>query len=205
MTARPPPPGPSVVAETHVSWVVLLGDRAYKLLKPVDLGFLDHRSRESRARACRRELEVNRRFAPDVYLGVLDVLGEDGRPRDHLLEMRRMPAQRRLSALLSSEEAGDRVAEVARAVAAIHAASPRSAEISRAGEPDRVAANWAQGLAQVDAVAGEVIAAPERAPRRGARAGVRRRAARAADPADRGGLGARRARRPPGRGRVLPR
>ena len=124
MTARPPAPGPSVVAETHVSWVVLLGDRAYKLLKPVDLGFLDHRSRESRAQACRREVEVNRRFAPDVYLGVLDVLGEDGRPRDHLVEMRRMPAKRRLSELLSSEEAGDRVAEVARAVAAIHGARP---------------------------------------------------------------------------------
>jgi uncharacterized protein len=153
---------PSEVAETHVSWVVMLADRAYKLLKPVDLGFLDHRSREARSHACRRETEVNRRFAPDVYLGVLDVLDEGGRPRDHLIEMRRMPAGRRLSALLESEEAPERVAEVARAVAAIHAAAPRSPEISRAGEPQSVIANWRQGLAQVDDVARDLLPAGER-------------------------------------------
>jgi uncharacterized protein len=166
MTGLPSPSGPAhgppAVAETHVSWVVLLGDRAYKLLKPVDLGFLDHRSRPARARACRRETDVNRRFAPDVYLGVLDVAGEDGRPRDHLIEMRRMPAERRLSSLLSAEEAADRVAEVARAVAAIHEASPRSAEISRGGEPENVVANWRQGLDQVDATARDLLPAADR-------------------------------------------
>ncbi len=153
---------PPEVVETHVSWVVMLGDRAYKLLKPVDLGFLDHRSRAARAHACRRETEVNRRFAPDVYLGVLDVLDEGGRPRDHLIAMRRMPAARRLSALLATDEAPERVAEVARAVAAIHDAAPRSPEISRAGEPQNVIANWRQGLAQVDEVAGDLLPAGER-------------------------------------------
>ncbi|HEX2503335.1 MAG TPA: AAA family ATPase, partial [Miltoncostaeaceae bacterium] len=150
------------VAETHVSWVVMLGDRAYKLLKPVDLGFLDHSSREARAAACRRETEVNRRFAPDVYLGVLDVLDGRGRPRDHLIEMRRMPAERRLSALLATDDAARHVEDVARAVAAIHEAAPRSPEISRAGEPSSVIANWRQGLAQVDEVAGDLLPAGER-------------------------------------------
>jgi len=154
---------PPAVAETHVSWVVLIGDRAYKLLKPEDLGFLDHRSREARARACRRETEVNRRFAPDVYLGVLDVLDEGGGPRDHLVEMRRMPDDRRLSRLLASPEARDRVVEVAHAIAEIHAASPRSDEISRGGGPERVAGNWEQGLAQVDEVAGDLLPAADRA------------------------------------------
>jgi aminoglycoside phosphotransferase family enzyme/predicted kinase len=140
----------------------MLGDRAYKLLKPVDLGFLDHSSREARAAACRRETEVNRRFAPDVYLGVLDVVGEDGRPRDHLVEMRRMPAARRLTGLLATGEAAERVDEVARAVAAIHDAAPRSPEISRAGEPEPVTANWRQGLAQIDAVAADLLPAAGR-------------------------------------------
>jgi hypothetical protein len=156
MSGRPPH-GPSAVAETHVSWVVLIGARAFKVLKPVDLGFLDHRSRGSRERACRRELELNRRFAPDVYLGVLDVLGEDGRPRDHVIEMRRMPTARRLSALLGADEARERVVEVAQAVAALHAASPRSPEVDRSGEPERVVANWEQGLAQVDAIAAGIL------------------------------------------------
>ena len=154
--------GAAEMAETHVSWVVLLGDRAYKLLKPVDLGFLDHRARADRERACHRETEVNRRFAPDVYLGVLDVLDEGGRPRDHLIEMRRMPGERRLSALLTTDQAPERVAEVAQAVAAIHDAAPRSPEISRAGEPASVVANWRQGLAQVDEVAGDLLPLGER-------------------------------------------
>lgn len=163
--AHPPdePAGdPPRVAETHVSWVVMLGDRAYKLLKPVDLGFLDHRSREARAAACRRETEVNRRFAPDVYLGVLDVLDDRGRPRDHLIEMRRMPAERRLTALLATDDAAKHVEDVARAVAAVHKAAPRSPEISRAGEPASVISNWRQGLAQVDEVAGDLLPAGER-------------------------------------------
>lgn len=151
------------MAETHLSWVVLIGDRAFKLLKPVDLGFLDHRSRQARERACRREVAVNRRFAPDVYLGVLDVAG-GSRPRDHLIEMRRMPAERRLSRLLATAEGSDRVAQVALAVAAIHAAAPTSDEISRAGEPGRVAANWEQGLQQIDAAGADVL--PESGRRR---------------------------------------
>ena len=61
------------VRETHSAVVFLLGDRAYKLKKPVDLGFLDFSTRERRLTACRREVSLNRRLAPDVYLGVADI------------------------------------------------------------------------------------------------------------------------------------
>lgn len=152
---------PPRIAETHVSWVALVGDRAYKLLKPVDLGFLDHRTRQARRRACAREVRINRRFAPDVYLGVLDVCDEGGRPRDHLIEMRRMPAARRLSRILAAPEAPARVREVARAVAAAHALAPSSGDIARAGEPGALRANWEQGFAQVREVAPGLIDAGE--------------------------------------------
>ncbi len=49
------------------------GDRAYKLKKPVRTGFLDFSTPQARAEACRRETELNRRFAPDAYLGVAEV------------------------------------------------------------------------------------------------------------------------------------
>ncbi|WP_035852318.1 hypothetical protein [Cryptosporangium arvum] len=88
------------VAETHTGVVFFVGDRAYKLKKPVDLGFVDFRTRESRRTACRRELELNRQFAPDVYLGVAEVHDPEGRPCDWLVVMRRMPADRRLSTLV---------------------------------------------------------------------------------------------------------
>jgi len=58
------------VAETHSAVVFFDGGRAYKLEKPVDLGFLDFRARADREAACHREVELNRRLAPDVSLGV---------------------------------------------------------------------------------------------------------------------------------------
>src|SRR3546814_10333633 len=65
------------VAETHSGVVFFAGDRAYKLKKDVDLGFLDFSSREKRLAACRREVELNRRLSPDVYPGVADVRTEE--------------------------------------------------------------------------------------------------------------------------------
>jgi aminoglycoside phosphotransferase family enzyme/predicted kinase len=147
----------AAVAETHISVVTMIGDRAYKVLKPVALGFLDHRRREDRARACRRETEVNRRFAPDVYLGVLDVVDEDGALVDHIIAMRRMPAERRLSALLDHEDAADLVVGVARRIAEVHREAPTSAEIAAAGDPEAVRALWQEGVAQARAHAPGVL------------------------------------------------
>ena len=56
--------------ETHCAGLLLVGDRVLKFKKPVDLGFLDFSTPALRAEACRREVELNRRFSPDVYLGV---------------------------------------------------------------------------------------------------------------------------------------
>ena len=56
--------------ETHMSWVFLAGDRAFKLKKPVRFPYLDFSTLERRGAACRAELSLNRRLAPDVYLEV---------------------------------------------------------------------------------------------------------------------------------------
>ena len=53
--------GSAAVAETHSAVVFFLGDRVYKVKKPIDLGFLDFRSREVRQVICQREVELNRR------------------------------------------------------------------------------------------------------------------------------------------------
>src|SRR5271157_6335847 len=63
----------ATVTETHSAVVFFAGDRAYKLKKPVNLGFVDFSTPEARVAACQREAEPNRRFAPDVYLGVMKV------------------------------------------------------------------------------------------------------------------------------------
>lgn len=116
---------PVAVAETHISTLFFTGDRAYKLKKAVDLGFIDQTTRERRLEACHREVELNRRLAPDVYLGVADVIGPDGELCDHLVVMRRLDPSTRLSALATAgADLDEPLRSVARQLAALHAASP---------------------------------------------------------------------------------
>ena len=60
--------------ETHISWVFLVGDRAYKLKKPVTLPFVDYGTVERRRAMCEEEVRLNRRLAPDIYLGTRAVV-----------------------------------------------------------------------------------------------------------------------------------
>lgn len=138
----------AAVAETHSAVVFLVGDRAYKLKKPVDLGFLDFRDRATRAEVCAREVELNRRLAPDVYLGVADVVGPDGEMCDHLVVMRRMPDERRLSTLVTSgADVDDELWHLAHLVAAFHARADRTPEAAAAASRDALAARWAGNTA----------------------------------------------------------
>jgi uncharacterized protein len=131
------------VAESHISVVVLLGERAFKLKKPLRLPFVDLSTRERREALCHREVDLNRRLAPDVYLGVVAVTDPDGEPLDHLVAMRRMPAERRLSHLVGTDaEVGSHLQRVARAVAAFHAQAATSPEISSAATRDAVRRLW---------------------------------------------------------------
>lgn len=69
------------ILETHISWVVLTGPYAYKIKKPVDLGFVDFTSLSRRRNFCEEELRLNRRLAPDLYLDVLPICGTVQSPR----------------------------------------------------------------------------------------------------------------------------
>jgi aminoglycoside phosphotransferase family enzyme/predicted kinase len=149
---------PAAITETHISVLVSIGDRVYKLKKPVSFGFLDFSTREARFAACRAEVELNRRLSPDVYLGVLDVLGPDGTPCDHLVAMRRMPPERRLAALVrAGADVDGELTQVARRVAAFHATAETSPEISAAASRDAVRAHWDAGFEQLVPFAGDVL------------------------------------------------
>ncbi len=129
------------LAETHSAIVVFVGDRAYKLKKPVTFDFLDFSTRELREQAAHREVELNRRIAPDVYLGVADVLGVDGAVCDHLVVMRRLPADRRLSTLATAGTVTDAdLRALARVIAVFHAGARRDAATAAAGSPEVIAA-----------------------------------------------------------------
>jgi aminoglycoside phosphotransferase family enzyme len=90
--------GEVVLRETHMSWVFLAGDRVYKLKKPVRFPYLDFSSLDRREAACRAEVSLNRRLAPDVYIGVAPLtlsaggpsIGGAGRIADWLVVMHRL-------------------------------------------------------------------------------------------------------------------
>ena len=110
--------------ETHSGVVLLLGDTALKLKKPVDLGFLDFTTLELREQACRREVRLNRRFAPDVYQGTVRLVDEDGRTLEHLVVMRRLPETARLATLVrAGRDVDEPLRAIARQLATLHAAS----------------------------------------------------------------------------------
>lgn len=127
-----------------------MGDRAYKFKKPVGLGFLDFRDRQVREDCCRREVELNRRLAPDVYLGVgrlTDQFGGDGEP---VVVMRRMPDDRRLSTKLrAGDDCAADIVRLARMMAVFHSRSVHSEHISVEGSRDAIAARWAASFTQV--------------------------------------------------------
>jgi uncharacterized protein len=115
------------LVETHISWVFLAGEFAFKFKKPIDLGFLDFREPERRLHYCREELRLNRRLAPDIYLDVVGLrrtaagwrigtLSDDAEPA---VRMRRFPAEARLdrqleAGLLSGEDLEDFAVDLAR-------------------------------------------------------------------------------------------
>ena len=146
------------VAETHSAAVFFAGGWAIKVKKPVDLGFLDFTTPEAREAACRAEVDLNRRFAPDVYVGVGELRDPVGRVTEHVVMMRRMPVSRRLSSLVvAGEPVAGPLREVARKLAAAHAASPQRADITEQGSRDAVLGRWRANLDQAQALPGSPL------------------------------------------------
>jgi aminoglycoside phosphotransferase family enzyme/predicted kinase len=131
--AYPPSATGVEVRETHISWVFLAGDRAYKLKKPLVLPFLDYGTPKRRLQMCREEFRLNRRLAPDLYLGVCGVAvnddgveftsAEDPRAVDYVVEMRRYAERDTLAAMLDRGELRrSDIDRVARTMERFHAA-----------------------------------------------------------------------------------
>lgn len=133
-TAYPHPVAEVVLIETHISWVFVTGELTYKVKKPVRLDFLDFSSLDRRRHFCEEELRINRRFAPQIYLGLSRVVRtRDGRLTidgagevvDFAVRMRTFDREQELDRLV---ERGDIEVREVRALgadlAASHATSP---------------------------------------------------------------------------------
>ncbi len=120
--------------ETHMSWVFLTHDHAYKLKKPVCYSFLDFSTMDARRHYCQEELRLNRRLAAEVYLGIVELtlnslghlqLNGRGTVIDWLIKMRRLPTHRMLDYCLKNGTASrEDSSRVAARLASFHKTCP---------------------------------------------------------------------------------
>ena len=147
------------LVETHISYVFIAGDMVYKVKKPVDFGFLDFTSLEKRKEFCNQEVVLNRRLAPEAYLGVVPIcedrsgqlaLGEGrGRTVEYAVKMIRLPQDRMLKALLYARKAGVADIEaIAAKVADFHAQAATGGEIDEMGKIETVRFNCEENFEQ---------------------------------------------------------
>ena len=113
------PVGNIQLVETHISWVLLTGEYAYKIKKPVDLGFLNFSTLTLRKQACADEIRLNQRLAADFYLDVVTITGSRDSPRinsakvvdqckiiDYAVKMRQFPLDATLDQLDERDKLG---------------------------------------------------------------------------------------------------
>jgi len=135
------------VLETHISWVILTGEFAYKIKKAVNFGFLDFSTLEKRRCYCQEELRLNRRFAADLYIDVVTVSGSvespslrgSGEPLEYAVKMRQFPQEELLSSLASRRQlTAAHIDEIVDLVADIHARIDPAGEDTDYGLPENV-------------------------------------------------------------------
>jgi uncharacterized protein len=155
-----------VVHQTHISVVFLAGAFAYKIKKPVELGFLDFSTLEKRRHFCDEEVRLNRRLAPAVYRGVVPIvrvpggvqMEGDGDVIEWAVKMERLPEE---ASLLWRVQRGeiqvDFMAALARKLAQFHAHAERGAHIATFGRFEVVAGNVRENFTQAAAYVGVTV------------------------------------------------
>ncbi len=156
--------------ETHGAWVILAGPYAYKLKKPVNFGFFDYSSRELRDADAEAELRLNRRLAPSVYLGVVDIVERDGqvyvggsgRVLERAVWMRRLPEEGMLTSLLARGAVSPQlIRRLARILVRFHAGAKTRLGVDEFGEPRNLEANWDENFDQIAPYVGITITSTE--------------------------------------------
>ncbi|MBD2489769.1 AAA family ATPase [Aulosira sp. FACHB-615] len=150
---------PIRLSQTHVSYVLLTGDYAYKLKKPVNFGFLNFSTLEKRQHFCQEELRLNQRGAAELYLEVLPItqegekyhLGGAGEPVEYVLKMREFPQETLLSNLFAQGKLNEaHLEELGRVVAQYHAKTETNDYIRSFGEVPQIRAAFDENYEQTE-------------------------------------------------------
>lgn len=144
--------------ETHISWILLTGDYAYKIKKPVALGFLDFSTLQQRRLCCEEELRLNRRLAPQIYLDVVRITGDQAHPRingdgpviEYAVRMKQFAQDALASALLAAGRlVPPQLQELAATLATFHQAVPATGAGSAWGSTQTILESALQNFDQL--------------------------------------------------------
>jgi uncharacterized protein len=150
--------------QTHISWVFIAGNEVYKVKKAVDFGFLDFTTLEKRKFYCREEVRLNRRLAPQVYLGVVEisldeasniVLGKGDTVLEYAVHMNKIPADKMLKRLLLQPDFDPSVMiAVARKLVRFHREADTGGRIDETGGIDTIRRNHEENFSQTEPFVG---------------------------------------------------
>jgi uncharacterized protein len=152
--------------QTHISWVFVAPPFVFKVKKPVNLGFLDFSTLEKRRYFCQRELELNRRLAPEIYLGVVPIyesasgfsFNAEGEIAEYSVKMRELSHGWFLNELLAKGLVGE--TEINRVISCLHGfyqAETPTPEIEQWGTPEKLKISTDENFAQVEPFVGKTI------------------------------------------------
>ena len=164
--AYPDTPQRLELVQTQMSFVFLTDNYVYKVKKPVNLGYLDYTTLEKRRFYCQREVELNRRLCPDVYLGILPItqdksnffIGGQGEAIEYAVKMRRLPQEAMMDVLLNNKQVSpEMVTNVAQKLATFHHQAETNPIISAFGSLDTITQNTEENFAQTEKYFGNII------------------------------------------------
>jgi len=163
----PDKPAKVDLVQTHISAVFLAGEHVYKVKKPVNLGFLDFTTLEKRKFYCHQEVDLNRRLAGEVYLGVAEIRAHEGKISigggpgqviEYAVHMKRLPMECQMDQLLAKGAIPPGAVEkLAAKLAHFHTQAATNPEISSFGEIQAVRGNVEENFAQTEKYVGEVF------------------------------------------------
>lgn len=165
--AYPAPPVSVELIQTHISYLFLTPAYVYKVKKSVDFGFLDFTTLEKRRHYCTEEVRLNKRLAPDVYLGVVEIKdlggvisieGAEGETIEYAVKMRRLALENILEEKIGRGLASVKdIERVAEAIARFHRGAEAGPNISAYGAPEIIEKNINENFTQTEDFVGQFI------------------------------------------------
>jgi uncharacterized protein len=153
------------LCQTHISFVFLTDKFVYKVKKAVNFGFLDFSTLDKRRLFCTKELELNRRLCPDMYLEVVSInksktirIKGRGRTIEYAVKMKRLPQDRIMTKLLDEQNVDKKLVDrIAKIIANFHRQAETNLKISEFGSLAAIRVNWNENYDQTKEYVGKTL------------------------------------------------